>query len=129
MVFDAPQSWIDYKIQKNMNAASELCSAYLGKDLLAVGNNLKIKNKHPIGRYNIFKEILIFSPSKSWKNIPKSCFQLGVFFSASQTAQNSQELHFRFMNSYIQPTGFTGTFPRNQDAKVKLKSELVSIKF
>ena len=25
--------------------------------------------------------------------------------------------------------GFTWTFPRNQDAKVKLKSELISIKF
>ena len=25
--------------------------------------------------------------------------------------------------------GFTWTFPKNQDAKVKLKSELISIKF
>jgi hypothetical protein len=25
----------------------------------------KQKKKHPIGRYNIFKKILIFSPSKS----------------------------------------------------------------
>ena len=53
MLFDAPQSWIDYKIQKNMNAASELCSAYLGKDLLAVGNNLKIKK-------NIQSDVTIF---------------------------------------------------------------------
>ena len=29
-------------------------------------------------------------------------WQLGVFFSAAPTAQNSPELHFRFINSFIQ---------------------------
>ena len=31
-------------------------------------------------------------------------WQLGVFFSAAPTAQNSPELHFRFINSFIQPS-------------------------
>jgi hypothetical protein len=29
-------------------------------------------------------------------------WQLGVFFSAAPTAQNSPEIHFRFINSFIQ---------------------------
>ena len=32
-----------------------------------------------------------------------SLWQLGDFFFAAPTAQNSQELHFRFMNYFIQP--------------------------
>ena len=31
-------------------------------------------------------------------------WQLGVFFSAAPTAQNSPELHARFINSFVQPS-------------------------
>jgi hypothetical protein len=31
-------------------------------------------------------------------------WQFGGFFSAAPTAQNSQDLHFRFINSYIKPS-------------------------
>ena len=33
-----------------------------------------------------------------------SLWQLGVFFSAAPTAQNSPKLHFRFINYFIQPS-------------------------
>ncbi len=48
-----------------------------------------------------------FLPTKSWKNHPKKLHTYGsweVFFSAAPTAQNSPELHFRFINSFIQPS-------------------------
>ena len=44
-------------------------------------------------------------PSESWKNLPKKLHTYGswdFFFSAAPTAQNSPELHFRFINSPIQ---------------------------
>ena len=44
-------------------------------------------------------------PSKSWKNLPKKLHTYGsweFFFSAASTAQNSPELHFRFINTPIQ---------------------------
>ena len=46
-------------------------------------------------------------PTKSWKNHPKKLHTYGsweVFFSAALTAQKSPELHFRFINSFIQPS-------------------------
>ena len=46
-------------------------------------------------------------PTKSWKNHPKQLHTYGsweFFFSAASTAQNSPELHFRFINSFIQPS-------------------------
>ena len=44
-------------------------------------------------------------PTKSWKNHPKKLHNYGsFFFSASQTALNRPELHFRFINSFIQPS-------------------------
>ena len=54
------------------------------------------------GRCNIFKKFQFF-PTKSWKNHPKKLHTYGswkVFFSAAPTAQNSPELHFRFINSF-----------------------------
>ena len=42
-------------------------------------------------------------PTKSWKKLPKK-LQLEFFFSAAMTAQNSPELHFRSINSFIQPS-------------------------
>ena len=47
----------------------------------------------------------VFLPTKSWKNHLKKLHTYGcweVFFSAASTAQNSPELHFRFINSFIQ---------------------------
>ena len=44
-------------------------------------------------------------PTKSWKNHLKKLHTYGsweVFFSAAPAAQNSPELHFRFINSFIQ---------------------------
>ena len=44
-------------------------------------------------------------PSKSLKKHPKNLHTYGsweVFFSAALTAQNSPELHFRFINYFIQ---------------------------
>ena len=46
-------------------------------------------------------------PTKSWKNHLKKLLTYGsweVFFSAAPTAQNSPGLHFRFINSFIQPS-------------------------
>ena len=50
----------------------------------------------------IFKSF--FAPKKLKKPPQKVAYlwQLGVFFSAAPTAQNSPELHFRFINSFIQ---------------------------
>ena len=44
-----------------------------------------------------------FFPTKSSPRIAANLWQLEVFFSAAPTAQNSPELHFRFINSFIQP--------------------------
>jgi hypothetical protein len=49
-------------------------------------------------RYNILKKKLKKPPQKV-----AYLWQLGVFFSAALTAQNSPELHFCFINSFIQP--------------------------
>ena len=49
---------------------------------------------------------MFFCPQKVKKTTPKSCILMAVgrgFFSAAPTAQNSPELHFRFINSFIQP--------------------------
>ena len=46
-------------------------------------------------------------PTKSWKNHPKKLHTYGswdFFFSAALTAQNSPELHFRFIFFFIQPS-------------------------
>ena len=46
-----------------------------------------------------------FCPQKVEKTTSKSCILNGswdYFFSAAPTAQNSPELHFRFINSFIQ---------------------------
>ena len=46
-------------------------------------------------------------PTKSWKNHLKKLLTYGsweLFFSAAPTAQNSSELHFRFLSSFIQPS-------------------------
>ena len=57
---------------------------------------------------NIFKkrfQIFFFCPQKVEKPPQKVAYlwQLGVFFlSAALIAQNSPELHFRFINSFIQ---------------------------
>ena len=66
------------------------------------------------------KKNIIFCPSKHKKKKPQKVaylWQLEVFFSAAPTAQNSPELHFSFINSFIQPSlvgslavAFKGTF-------------------
>ena len=46
-----------------------------------------------------------FANKKLKKNTPKTCILMAVgrvFFSAAPTAQNSPELHFCFINSFIQ---------------------------
>ena len=57
------------------------------------------------GPRNIFRKIKkkIFAHKKLKKTPQKVAYlwQLGGFFSAAQTAQNSPELHFRFINFYI----------------------------
>ena len=48
---------------------------------------------------------IFFWPQKVEKTTPKSCILMAVwrvFFSAAPTAQNSPELHFSFINSFIQ---------------------------
>ena len=64
MLFDAPQSRIDYPIQNYTNANSEMNSAYCGKDVRhkKEGNALSIfvKNMQMTITYEIFH---IFSPS------------------------------------------------------------------
>ena len=58
--------------------------------------------------YTFFSFILNFSVrTKSWKNHLKKMLtndSLVFLFSAALTSQNSPELHFRFMNSFIQPS-------------------------
>ena len=57
------------------------------------------------GRYNVSKFYFFSLTTKSWKNHPKKLLIIGpdlFFFSAALTAQNSPELHFRFINSSIQ---------------------------
>ena len=54
---------------------------------------------------NIFK--ILFLSTKSWKNYPQKLHTYGsweVFFSAAPPAQNSPELHFRFIIFFIQPS-------------------------
>ena len=48
-----------------------------------------------------------FFANKKLKKPPQKVaylWQLGVFSSAAPTAQNSPELNFRFINSFIQPS-------------------------
>ena len=50
------------------------------------------------------KKIKNYCPQKVEKNTPKSWILMAVgsfFFSAAPTAQNSPEIHFRFINSFI----------------------------
>ena len=47
---------------------------------------------------------LTFFAHKNFKKRPQKVaylWQLGIFFSAAPTAQNSPELHFHFINSFI----------------------------
>jgi hypothetical protein len=58
-------------------------------------------------QYFFFKFRFFFAHQKLEKTPQKAAYlwQLGVVvFSAALTAQNSPELHFRFMNSVIQPS-------------------------
>ena len=59
-----------------------------------------------MGRYNIFQNIF-FLPTKRWKNQRKKLHTNGswelLFFPAALSTQNSPELDFRFINSFIQP--------------------------
>ena len=52
-----------------------------------------------------FQFFFFFCPQKVEKTTPKSCILSAfgrVFFTAAPTAQTSPELHFRFINSFIQ---------------------------
>ena len=52
-------------------------------------------------------------PTKNWKNHLKKLHSYGSWeflFSAAPTAQNSPELHFRFMNSFKQPSRVESLF-------------------
>ena len=52
-------------------------------------------------------------PAKSWKKPPQKVaylWQLGGFFSAAPTAQNCTELHFYFINSFIQSSQLRSPF-------------------
>ena len=55
----------------------------------------------------LFGVFFNFCGQKNLKNTPKSCILMDIgsccFFTAP-TAQNSQEFHFRFINSFIQPS-------------------------
>ena len=58
--------------------------------------------KYFLKKFNFF-----FCPQKVEKTTPKSCLLMAVgrvFFSSAQTAQNSPELHFRFINSFFHPS-------------------------
>jgi hypothetical protein len=62
-----------------------------------------------VQRKNIFREIQsFFFAHKKLKKPPQKVAYLwqlgGVFFSATPAAENSPELHFRFKNSFIQPS-------------------------
>ena len=48
--------------------------------------------------------LIFFCPQKVEKITPKSCILIAVesFFTAALTAQNSPELHFSFINNFIQ---------------------------
>ena len=53
------------------------------------------------------KKFKIFFAHKKLKKPPQKVaylWQLRLFFSAAPTAQNSPELHFRFISSFIQPS-------------------------
>ena len=73
-------------------------------------------------------------PTKSWKNHPKKLHTYGswkFFFSAAPTAQNSPELHFRFINFSIHPTHVGSLLldqkPSHLDAKKNKKLALNSV--
>ena len=58
-------------------------------------------------KYSLKFFIYFFAHKKLKKPTQKVAYlwQLGVvFFSTAPTAQNSSELHFRFLNSFIQPS-------------------------
>ena len=68
---------------------------------------------------------LFFCPQKVEKTTPKSCILMAArsfFFSAAPTARNSPELHFRFINSFIQPS-LVGSLLAPQEG-----SELIMVK-
>ena len=70
------------------------------------------------------KILNIFLGHKKFKKTPQKAaylWQLGVFFSAAPTAQNSPELHFRFINSFIQPSRVESLLSRK---RVVLQSPL-----
>ena len=63
----------------------------------------------------------IFLVHKKLKNPPQKVAYLWQFFLAAQTAQNSPELHFRFINSFIQPSRVESLLSRK---RVVLQSPL-----
>ena len=65
---------------------------------------------------------------KKLKKPPKKVahlWQLGVFFSAAPTAQNSPELHFRLINYFIQPSLVGSLFlPRHNGSESFLRENV-----
>ena len=47
-------------------------------------------------------------------------WQLGIFFSADPSAQNSRELHFHIINSFIHPSLVGSLCARDEDYEMKL---------
>ena len=72
-------------------------------------------------------------PTKSWKNHPQklgTSRSLEFFFSAAPTAKNSPELHFHFINSFIQPSlGESLILVKSQCAKGELISKCLFVNF
>ena len=71
---------------------------------------------------------MFFCPQKVEKTPQKVAYlwQLGVFFSSAPTAQNSPELHFRFMNYFIQPSLLESLLPTKLKSQIVEKSYLIN---
>ena len=76
---------------------------------------------------NFSFNLMFFCPVE--KTTPKSCIVMAVgsfIFSAAPTAQNSPELHFRFMNYFIQPSLLESLLPTKLKSQIVEKSYLIN---
>ena len=80
-------------------------------------------------QYFLKKNLKKFLPTKSSKNHLKKLLTYGsweFYFSAAPTAQNSPELYFRFINSFIQPS-LVGSLLQNQTCSNWIWIELLKL--